>query len=107
MMIADEEGVEARAPGRRRPLDHPARALALVRHRVAARERDAYAHEPSLPTRQLSQSTAEPRPTRTAVVPMVDRSDIHLIVVLLRPAKARPMTGSTGRHNPSRCILRW
>src|SRR5881397_3991992 len=31
---------------------------------------------------------------------MVDSSDIHLIVVLLRPAKASPMTGSTGAPQP-------
>ena len=37
---------------------------------------------------------------RTAAVPMVDTSDIHLIVVLLRPAKARPITGSTGAPQP-------
>jgi len=33
-------------------------------------------------------------------VPIVERSDIHLIVVLLKPTKARPMTGSTGAPQP-------
>src|SRR5262252_1641490 len=47
------------------------------------------------PTRQLSQSTAAPSPIITAAVPMLDRSDIHLIVVLLRPTKA-----STGAPQP-------
>src|SRR5215470_12202466 len=36
----------------------------------------------------------------TAHVEIVDSSDIHLIVVLLKPAKARPITGRTGAPQP-------
>ena len=52
------------------------------------------------PVRQPSQPTADTRPISTAEVPIVESSDIHLIVVLLRPAKASPITGRTGAPQP-------
>src|SRR5437867_9416420 len=44
VVVAEEERVEPRLPGRPRALDHPARALTRVLHRVTARERDPGSH---------------------------------------------------------------
>src|SRR5262252_3663929 len=48
----------------------------------------------------LGSPTRQPSQIITAAVPRLDRSDIHLMVVLLRPTKARPITGSTGAPQP-------
>jgi len=54
-------GIEARARRRRRRSIIQRAPFALVRHRVAARERDAYAQSPRCPTRSSARAHREPK----------------------------------------------